>query len=68
MTVGQRVDIESGMDIFRGVITKVINKDACVVSWKYKKGKNEYKYNRLYLVNDVNKGRVRYDRKGLNDE
>lgn len=61
MMHGQRVEIEHKGDVFRGLITKIVNSGCCVVSWNYKKGRNEFKHNVLYTKQEVDKGRVRYE-------
>lgn len=58
MMVGQKVEIEHKGNIANGRITKVINKNSCVVSWQ--EGKN-FKYSVLFLKQEVEKGRARYE-------
>jgi len=61
MMHGQRVEIENKGNVFKGLITKVVNSTSCVVSWNYRRGREEYKYNVLYSKEQVDKGRVRYE-------
>lgn len=58
MAVGQKVDVEHRGNVIPARITKVVNKECCVLSWF--EGKIR-KYNVLYTREQIEKGRVRYE-------
>lgn len=53
MLLNEKVEIEYDGNIFVGKITNVINKGACVVSWNYKKGKNLFQHNKLFMKDEL---------------
>lgn len=53
MLKGQDIEIDIDGNVYQGVITKVINRDACVVYWEIYKGPNKGKYNRLFTYEEL---------------
>jgi len=55
--LGDKVEFEYGIKKFTGRITKVLNKDSCVVSWQYKDNRGFHQHNKLYLKSEIKEAR-----------
>lgn len=65
MIMGQKVEVEQGGNIHNGRVTKVLNTGNCIVSWRYKRGRDIYEYSVFYEKEEAGKGRVKYENKSF---